>query len=537
MKIFNKLQLLIQKKQSTILSASLVLAITFGISAILGFLRSRFLYAAFYKCCVVQLDVYNAAFRLPDLIFKLLVTGALSASFIPVFSSYLHKSEKKAYEIASSVINILLIVFFIVAVIVLIFARQLTGLIASGFSPQQLVLMTNLTRILLLAQIFFLLSNFISAILQVNQVFIIPSLSPIVYNVFIILSIFTLAPLFGIYGVVYGAVIGAFFHLAIQIPSLKRQGFKYSFIINTKINGVREIFRLMIPRSLSLGLGEIENTVTLFFASTLPSGSISLLNLALQFMYLPSRIFGTTIGQASLPILSKNVARNELGIFRNTVNKIMTQSLFIALPVTVLILIQRVSIVRLLFGSQQFPWSATLTTAKILAFLTPAIACQAIIQILIRSFYALHNTKIPFKVSFVSLIFNVVSSFYLINFTNFGVLGLAISSSITNIVQLTGLLYFFVKIVDGIDWSTTIKKINKITIASFITGFFTWISMKFLDLFVFNTTKTIPLAIVFLVSSIFGIIIYFLSAKFLKIEEFQDYQKYSKKIKGFLFTK
>ncbi len=537
MKIFKKIQLLIQKKQSTILSASLVLAVTFGISAVLGFLRSRFLYATFYKCCVDQLDVYNAAFRLPDLIFKLLVTGALSASFIPVFSSYLHKNEKKAYEIASSVINILLVVFFIVAIIVLVFARPLTSLIASGFSVQQLELMTNLTRILLLAQIFFLLSNFISAILQVNQVFIVPSLSPIVYNLFIILSIFTLAPLFGIYGVVYGAVIGAFFHLAIQIPSVKRQGFNYTFIINTKINGVKEIFRLMIPRSLSLGLGEIENTVTLFFASTLPSGSISLLNLALQLMYLPSRIFGTTIGQASLPLLSKNIARNELDIFRKTVNKIMTQSLFIALPVTILILVQRVPIVRLLFGSRQFPWSATLTTAKILAFLTPAIVCQAIIQILIRSFYALHNTKIPFKVSFVSLIFNVVSSFYFINFTNLEVLGLALSSSITNIVQLTGLLYYFIKIVDGIDWSATIKKIYKIIIASLITGFFTWISMRFLDLFVFNTTKTIPLVVVFSISSFFGVFIYFLSAKILRIEEFQDYKKYYLKTRGFLFTK
>ncbi len=537
MKIFKKIQLLIQKKQSTILSASLVLAITFGISAILGFLRSRFLYATFYKCCVSQLDVYNAAFRLPDLIFKLLVTGALSASFIPVFSSYLHKNEKKAYEIASSVINILLIVFFIVAIIVLIFARPLTSLIASGFSTEQLELMTNLTRVLLLAQIFFLLSNFISAILQVNQVFIVPSLSPIVYNLFIILSIFTLAPLFGIYGVVYGAVIGAFFHLAIQIPSVKRQGFNYSFIINTKTNGVREIFRLMVPRSLSLGLGEIENTVTLFFASTLTAGSISLLNLALQFMYLPSRIFGTTIGQASLPILSKNIARNELDLFRKTVNRIMTQSLFIALPITVLILIQRVPIVRLLFGSRQFPWEATLTTAKILAFLTPAIVCQSIIQILIRSFYALHNTKIPFKVSFVSLIFNVISSFCFINFTDLGVLGLALSSSITNIVQLVGLLYYFIKIVDGIDWSVTIKKIYKITLASLVTGLFTWISMKVLDLFVFNTTKTIPLAIVFSTSSIFGIFIYFLSARFLRIEEFQDYKKYYLKTRGFLFTK
>ena len=193
------------------MSASLVLAITFSFSSILGLLRNRFLYAKFFSCCVAQLDVYNAAFRLPDLIFKLLVTGVLSASFIPVFSSYLHKNKKVAHEIASTVINLLLIAFTFISIIAFIFIKPISGIIAAGFSPDQLILMTSLSRILLIAQIFFLLSNFITAILQVNQIFIIPALSPIVYNLFIIISIFTLAPIFGIYGVAVGAVVGAFF--------------------------------------------------------------------------------------------------------------------------------------------------------------------------------------------------------------------------------------------------------------------------------------------------------------------------------------
>jgi len=520
-----------QSRQHTILSASIVLAVTFGLSAILGFLRSRFLYAAFFKCCVAQLDVYNAAFRLPDLIFKLLVTGALSASFIPVFSSHLQKDPQKAYKIASSVINILLLIFGVASLIVLIFTRPLNNLIAAGFNPEQLDLMVNLTRILLIAQIFFLVSNFITAILQVNQIFIISAISPIVYNFFIILSIFTLAPIFGIYGVVYGAVIGAFFHLAIQIPVAKRLGFKYQPILNTKLDGVREVFRLMVPRSLSLGLGEIENTVTLFFASGLSAGSISLLNLALQLMYLPSRIFGTTVGQASLPLLSKNIARNELKDFRDTVAKIITQSLFIAIPITVIILVHRLAIVRLLFGSQNFPWTATLTTARILAFLTPAIICQAIIQILIRSFYALHNTKVPFKVSLASLVFNVSTSFLLVRFTNLGVIGLAISSTVGNIIQTVGLFYFFIKIVNGFDWINTLKKINKILLASLAMGLSTWLSLKFMDLFILDTTRTVPLAIVFSISTLFGTIVYFYTVKILKLEEVQDYQKIILKFK------
>jgi putative peptidoglycan lipid II flippase len=246
-------------------------------------------------------------------------------------------------------------------------------------------------------------------------------------------------------------------------------------------------------------------------------------------MYLPSRIFGTTVGQASLPMLSKNIARNELDNFRQTVNKILLQSLFIALPVSVLILVQRLAIVRLLFGSHEFPWSATLTTARILAFLTPAIICQAIIQILIRAFYALHNTKVPFKVSFWSLLINVSSSFLLINYTNLEVIGLAISSTLGNITQLVGLFYFFVKIVDGFDWTKTLKKVNKILFASLIMGISTWLSLKFLDLFILDTTRVLPLIIVFSISSLFGLFTYLFSAHKLHMEELLDYQKFLNK--------
>lgn len=522
------------RKQNSIFSASIVLAITFGISAILGFLRNRFLYAEFFECCVLDLDAYNAAFRLPDLIFKLLVTGALSASFIPVFSNYLHKDKQKAYEIASTVISLLLIVFSVVAVLVFIFARPLSGIIAAGFTPDQLDLMTNLTRILLIAQIFFLVSNFLTGMLQVHQVFIVPALSPIVYNLFIILSIFTLVPVYGIYGITYGAVVGAFFHLAIQIPLARKLGYSFTFSLKVRLAGVREVIRLMIPRSLSLGLGEIENTVTLFFASTLTAGSLSLLNLALQIMFLPSRIFGTTIGQASLPILSKNVAQNELVLFRDTVRKTITQSLYLAIPITVLILVERIAIIRIAFGAREFPWVATLLTAKTLAFLTPAIISQSVIQILVRSFYALHNTKTPLYISGYSLLVNVVTSYILITYTNLGVIGLAISISLGNITQCIGLFYVFKKVVDGQDWKSTYLHIAKIVLAGVGLGIVSWLSIRILDLFVLDSTKTINLIILSSISALSGIITYATLSIILHIEEFADYISIWKKMKHFI---
>jgi len=532
MTVLNRLRHLSLIKQNTIFSASLVLAITFVFSAILGFLRSRFLYSHFYSCCALELDAYTAAFRLPDLIFKLLVTGALSASFIPVFSSYLHKDKKQADLIASTVITLLFFVFLIAAIIILIFTRPFSELIAQGFSPYQIDLMVNLTRILLIAQIFFLLSNFITAILQVHQVFIVSALSPIIYNFFIILSIFTLAPVFGIYGVVYGAVIGAFFHLAIQIPIVKKIGFNYTFSLKHRLEGVREVIRLMLPRSLSLGLSEIENTVTLFFASGLIAGSISLLNLAMQIMYLPSRIFATTVGQASLPILSKNVAQNKLENFKNIVVRTLMQSLFIALPVATIFLVNRLAIVRIAFGAKQFPWEATLITAKTLAFLSPAIVCQAIIQILVRSFYALHDTRTPMKISFVSLLINVATSFYLVNFTNLGIIGLAFSVSLANLVQCFGLIIFFGRKVNGINWSEILSQFNRILIASIIMGFVTWVTIKSLDIYLLDTARTINVINIFIISTVLGFVSYLISIKIFKVEQLQDYQKYYQKFKN-----
>lgn len=532
---FVKVKKYLSRRQNSISSASIILAITFGISAILGFLRTRFLYAQFFQCCVLDLDAYNAAFRLPDLIFKLLVTGALSASFIPVFASYLHKDKKSAYKMASSVINILLLVFTFSAIVIFIFARPLSNLIAQGFTPYQVDLMVNMTRILLLAQIFFLLSNFVTGILHVGQNFLIPSLSPIIYNLFIILSIFTLVPIFGIYGPVYGAVVGAFFHLAIQIPLLRRRGFKYKFIIDRNLSGVKEVFRLMLPRSLSLGLGEIENTITLFFASSLTAGSISILNLSLQLIYLPSRIFGSTVGQASLPILSKSVARNQLEVFRETVRKTVVRSLYLALPISALILVNRVAIVRIAFGAKQFPWSATLLTAKTLAYLVPAISSQAVIQILVRAFYALHDTKTPLKISFISLFFNILSSYLFINFTNWGILGLAISASLSNLVQCFGLCFIFIRKVDGPGWAKIYWRITKIFLASLVASLASWISLQILDLFIFDTSKTLFVIIAFSVCIIVGIFAYIISSLLFHIDELGEFNRFFKKASS-LFT-
>lgn len=513
------------KKQDSILSASVVLAITFGVSALLGFLRNRLLIDNFFGCCTADLDVYNAAFRIPDLIFKLLVTGALSSSFIPVFSHYLHHDPKVANKLASSVVNLLVLAFLAITIIIIIFARPFSLAITDNFSAHQIDLMVNLTRILMVGQIFFLISNFATAILQVQQVFLVPALAPVVYNLAIIASIYLLSPIVGIYGATYGAVIGAFFHLLIQLPLLRKIGYHHTFDFDLHLQGVKEVVRLMIPRSLSLGLGEIENTVTLFFASSLSSGSITLLNLAITLMYLPSRIFATTIGQASLPILSKNIAKNEFIEFRNTVNKTIIQSLFITIPIACLVIIERVAIVRIIFGVKHFPWAATLITAKTLAFLAPAIIFQALIQILIRAFYALHNTKVPLYVAALSLISTVVSSFYFINFTNLGIVGLAIGSTIGDIFQCVGMIFFYFRRVDGDSFRLIFHKTFQISLATTLMSAVMWGLLRLLDLFVLDTTRTLNVVVLFSISCFVGLAVYIGACQLVGLKEYQLYYR------------
>ena len=220
-------KLIFSRKQTNILSAASVIMAAVLMSRLLGLLRLRLMTERFFPDAKWQFDVYIASFRFPDMIFELLVLGALSAAFIPVFSEYLEKNRQEAYRIASSVINILSLVFGLAAVAMFIFAPQLSHLIAPSYGPVKIALLTNLTRLMLLAQIFFCLSNFLTGIIQSNQRFLIPALAPIVYNVGIILGIVFLVPVMGIYGAAVGVIFGAFLHFLIQLPLARKLGFVY----------------------------------------------------------------------------------------------------------------------------------------------------------------------------------------------------------------------------------------------------------------------------------------------------------------------
>jgi len=510
-------KVILLRRQTNIIAAAVVIAIFYGASMILGIFRDRLLVGRFYACCRTDLDVYWAAFRLPDTVFQLLVIGALSAAFIPVFSEYLLKDKKEAYQVASSVINILLLIFFFLVSVIFIFARPFSELITGAFSQSQISLMVILTRIMLVAQLFFLLSNFLTGMIQSHQRFLVPALAPVVYNLGIIFGILAFSSTLGIYAPTIGVVLGAFFHFLVQVPLMGKIGMTYRLSFNWHHPGVREIGKLMAPRSLALAIAQIEATVALFLATSLTAGSLTIFYLASHLMQLPVRLVGIPIGQATLPVLSQQ-GREELVEFKKIFLASFWQIIYLVLPATAILLILRIPIVRLAFGARGFPWQATILTGQALAIFSLAIIGQAIVQLLVRGFYALHNTKTPLLIGLVCTAINIFLSIWLTFSLGWGILGLATATSVASFLH-AALLFFYLDRKVNFDKRPLLVSFAKMGSAAFATAVFLWVPMRVLDRFILDTTYTINLLILTIIATIVGLVVYFILSWFLKIEE------------------
>jgi len=504
------------KENSSILSAATIIMFASLGSALLGLLRTRLLITYFYTNKEV-VDVFWAAFRLPDMIFQIIIVGALSSAFIPVFSRYIG-DKKQESEIASSMINAVMLIMLALTTLVIIFASPLSSLIAGGFAPSQLTLMVNLTRIMAIAQIFFGFSSFLTSIIQSHHRFLIPALSPILYNLGIILGIVLLGPRFGIYGPAIGVVIGALLHLLAQLPLAHRLGFHYLPTLIKKSAAVSEMGRLMLPRILTLSLTQIETTLIITFSSWLSVGTVTIMSIAQQLSLMPVRLIGVPIGQASLPFFTKNTSKNNILELATMVNHTILEMLYLALPASAIILILRIPLVRLAYGADSFPWAETVLTGKLVAILSISIAARSLTHVIVRVFYAFHNTKIPLMSNFISTIINVGLSYYFLFILDSGVLGMAFAITTASLVEafvLTGILYSFAKFA----LTNLIWPLCKILLSTLLMGISLWIPLRVLDQMVFDTTRTIPLIMLTIATGLIGLAVYLSLSYLFRIRE------------------
>jgi putative peptidoglycan lipid II flippase len=447
------------KKINSITVAATLVAFSSLISRFLGIFRDRILAGQFGAGDT--LDIYYAAFRVPDLIFNLLVLGALSAGFIPILTGlvkdfqcegctdYEDSPNKKAWELVSNILNVLIAGLAVITVLGIIFAPYLMKAVAPGFSPEKQMVTANITRIMFLSPLFLGISSVLGGILQSFRRFFVYSLAPILYNLGIIAGALLFAPHWGVYGLAWGVVMGAFLHMFIQVPLAFKLGFRYRPIFNLADKNLKKIGRMMVPRTMTLGISQLNLLVMTIIASGLTAGSLTVFNFANNLHSFPAGIFGISFAIAAFPTMSA-VAFNKKKLIANF-SYTVRQILFFIVPATVLLLTLRAQIVRVVFGTGRFDWQDTIATIDTLSYFAIGLFAQALIPLLIRVFYARHNSKTPFFIGLVSAGVNLISAIWLSGLWGVAGLGLAFSlAGIVNFVLLWLALYIEFKGMDEI---------------------------------------------------------------------------------------
>ncbi len=311
-KIFNKTKQFVFSQQKSIFSSALILAFMIVIARLFGFLRYRILAGYF---TTDTLDIFYASFRIPDLVFEILITGALISSFIPIYIKYKNDKEKLSTNI-SSIINLVFVVLFIFLIILFVFMNKIMALITPGYDIEKIRLISRYSRYLLIGQLPFLVfGNILTGIGQANKTFFLAALAPVFYNLGIIVATIILAPNLNLLAPVIGVVLGAVLFLLIQFPLLFKFDFKYCFILK-KTRGLIEFVKTTIPRILTVLTAQIDATIDLALATLLEPGSYTILYLAQRFQLLPVSVIGIALGQASFPYLSEMYQNNKIDEFK-----------------------------------------------------------------------------------------------------------------------------------------------------------------------------------------------------------------------------
>lgn len=535
-KFFLKSKKALSSPQKSVLSAASVIMLMVMFSRVLGLVRQGMLTHFFRE---EELALFFAAFRLPDLVFEILVYGTFSAAFIPVFAKLVKRNTKEAWEVASTVVNISLLAFVFLATLVSFSADWLYGIIAPGFSSIERSQIVSLTRILFAAQGFFVISYVLTGVLESLRRFLIPALAPLFYNLGIILGTYFLSAKYSLMAPVIGVVAGAAMHFLIQLPLAIKLGFKFRFKI--KINEeVKRIGRLAGPRILEISFLQISKMAELFFSSIISTASYTYYMLANSLQLLPIGLFGTSIAKAALPSLSQQ--SGDMKKFKETLVQSLKDIIFLTLPVATLLIVLRIPIVRLVYGRDLFSWNATVETGLVVSAFAVGVVFQTSIALLARSFYALRDTKTPVAISIFSIFVTLLADYIFIKVLNLPVWGLAAAFSIGGFVQASLLMFtlrrkigpLFPRGINGSFFKTLFASFFSGSVMFFVLKVFdrsVWVKQlsflgnieKVKDLpfekFVLDTRYTANLLVLTVTVSLMGAIIYLLVSILLKSDE------------------
>lgn len=420
----------------------------FVLNSFMGLLRQILITRTFGTDAA--LDAFYAASRLPEILFSLIAGGALASAFIPTFTGYLEnktgQAPHDAWQLASSVANLVGVVLALVSALAWLFAPQLVGgLLVPQFDSAQQALTVELLRIQLLTPVIFGLSGLLMGVLNAHQRFFLPALAPSMLWLGIILSIFIFVPSMGIHGLAWGAVLGSLLHLGVQLPALLRLRPHYSPTLGLRLPGVRQVGRLMAPRLLGVAVVQLNFLVNTIVASGMAAGSLAAITVAFSVMLMPQQAIGQAIAIAALPTFSAQFARGNIAELRLSLVSTLRGIIFLALPASIGLILLRQPVVALLFQRGEFGPEDTQLVAWALLWYAAGLVGHSVVEIASRAFYALQDTRTPVMVGVGAMGLNVVLSLTLPGvFARAGWMphgGLALANSAATFIEMLVLLW------------------------------------------------------------------------------------------------
>ena len=509
------------------------------VSALLGLFRDRLLNSYYLGTYPTGIDAYTAAFTIPDFMFFILTSGALAVSFIPVFNQRLATGNKKsAWELSSSLINLLAVLTLITSVLIMIFADPLIRYIVSpGLDESGMVLAINMTRVIAINPFLFSIATVLTSVQQAVGRFVFYAFAPAIYNIGIIIGItwFTGGinlfgwQLFegGIMGVALGVILGAVMQLIVSLIGLFGLGMDYDFKIYWKNQGFRSILKLLPARSLDQGIDYVNGIVNTNLSSRMGAGAVRSFNQATSLHQMPINLIGVAISTAFFPKLTEELGSGDNEEFYDTFRKALRTITWIALPVAIITFFARGYVVSFISNIGNNDSNGTI--ASVLGTLVIAIFARSVFHIASRGFYAFQDTKTPFVVSIVAIGLTIVLSviFYL---SGWGVDGLGLAQSIGAIVEIIILLFILqrrssFKLLDRAFWRAFIRML----FATVITGCVAFSMTKFIPLMATDNSLVITIPKFLLIATI-SAAAYLVASYFLDLKEAKPILKYIKKI-------
>jgi len=514
---------IINKEVSGLHQAAYLLAIFAISSQLLALIRDRLLASHFGAGH--ELDLYYAAFRIPDFVFITVGSMVSVSVLIPFLVEKTKAGPEEGRKFIGNIFTFFFSLIVVTSIIAFFFIPFINGILFNGFSAADLLLVDKFTRILLLSPIFLGLSNIFGTLTQTYKRFLIYSLSPILYNIGIILGILVFYPLFGLVGLIFGVVAGAFMHFVIQIPFIVENNLLPTFTLKNNFAEIKKVLLVSIPRTFTLGSDNISAIFLLSFASSMTAGSIAIFNLSYNLQSVLLSIIGVSYSLAAFPMLVLYFSDKKIDKFIDQTVLSAQHILFWSIPCAVLFITLRAQIVRTILGAGVFNWSQTRLTAAALAIFVGSIIFQNLTLLFVRAYYAAGNTKKPFWAKFINAVSTVVLGFgFIILYEKYPpfknmletllrvngvpgtiVLALPLGWSVGEVFNNLALWVFFEKDFKGFS-KPVFKTVAEVLFSSLIMGLVSYVSLNIFAN-VFNQDTTFGIFMQGFVSGIIGIIV------------------------------